>query len=403
MFEFKEMIPQAEFDAFVEQHPLNSVLQSYDWYQIKKNWDYLHTGVYQNNRLVGVSLILIKRIAKGFLAFGYIPRGPILDYTNKALVSFYMNALKQLAKQKHLLFIKMDPKVILRASDVKHFNETAYLDESMDIITFLQQLGLKHKGFSKDMAATIQPRFDAVTTLEVDFTQKFHKKITQGVRKALKRNVQIVKKSKEDLADFIRVLNKTTNRKNISLRDRAYFEQLMQIYPNNAELLYAEINLPKAIQEINDKIADLDTQMAGYRNAPKKIKELEEEKDTFLLMKQELSDKLMNSTQNLVLSGSLSVGYGDTYEMLYAGFDEEYNKYAPQYLLYVQAMESAYKKGYKQFNMGGVEGSLQDGLTIFKSRYNGIIKEYIGEFDLPTSILYAPFQLAWKLRKKMIK
>ena len=48
--------------------------------------------------------------------------------------------------------------------------------------------------------------------------------------------------------------------------------------------------------------------------------------------------------------------------------------------------------------MGGIEGSLEDGLTQFKTKFNPLINEYIGEFDVPTSILYKGFMAAWNLR-----
>lgn len=402
MFEFKENINKEEYDFFVAHHPLNSLLQSYDWYNIKNNWEYVHTGVYNENKLVGVSLILIRRLAKKTVAFGYIPRGPILDYENKELVKFYIDSLKKFAKKNHLLFVKFDPKVVLRSAAAKVFQTTNTNEQALETVAYLKSLGLVHKGFNLDMGATIQPRFDILTYLEEDTQQKFEKKTLQIIRKAMKRNVSIVKKTTEDLDDFSAVLNKTINRKNISLRDKAYFKLLMDTYPNTCELLFAELDLPNTIQKITDEILLVNNKLTSYINAPKKTRILEAELQQLIAIKDELIQIHNNVKKDvIVLSGALSIGYGDTYEMLYAGFDEEYTKFAPQYLLYATAMERAYKKGYKKCNMGGVEGSLLDGLTIFKSHYNGTVEEYIGEFDLPTSILYKPFQILWDLRKKI--
>lgn len=109
-FEFKTEIPQAEFDAFASSHALSNLLQSYNWSKIKSNWGSMHTGVYQDGRLVGTALVLIKQLPMGFSMF-YIPRGPIMDYTNSELVKFYFNALKKEGRRQHALFIKMDPAI----------------------------------------------------------------------------------------------------------------------------------------------------------------------------------------------------------------------------------------------------------------------------------------------------
>ena len=41
--------------------------------------------------------------------------------------------------------------------------------------------------------------------------------------------------------------------------------------------------------------------------------------------------------------------------------------------------------------MGGVEGSLDDGLTKFKDNFNPTINEMIGEFDIPVYPLNIPW------------
>ena len=53
--------------------------------------------------------------------------------------------------------------------------------------------------------------------------------------------------------------------------------------------------------------------------------------------------------------------------------------------------------------MGGVDGSLKDGLTVYKSKYNTLVREHIGEFDLPVNkVLYGVSQMAYKVRKRAL-
>lgn len=58
-------------------------------------------------------------------------------------------------------------------------------------------------------------------------------------------------------------------------------------------------------------------------------------------------------------------------------------KFMPQYKEYVENFNWAFDRGCLWSNMGGVEGSLDDGLTKFKDNFNPTINEMIGEFDIP--------------------
>lgn len=96
---------------------------------------------------------------------------------------------------------------------------------------------------------------------------------------------------------------------------------------------------------------------------------------------------------------------GDTLEMLYAGMNDRFKKFMPQYYLYTEIMKHAFARGCRYANMGGVEGDLSDGLTKFKANFAPYINEFIGEFDLPVNnVLYRFAHSAYQVRKReMIK
>ena len=86
--------------------------------------------------------------------------------------------------------------------------------------------------------------------------------------------------------------------------------------------------------------------------------------------------------------------------MLYAGMDERFKKFMPQYKKYVENFKWAFEKGCSWSNMGGVEGTLDDGLTKFKDNFNPTINEFIGEFDIPIyPFMYRLTQKAYKILK----
>ncbi|MEG0735823.1 MAG: peptidoglycan bridge formation glycyltransferase FemA/FemB family protein [Longicatena sp.] len=135
--------------------------------------------------------------------------------------------------------------------------------------------------------------------------------------------------------------------------------------------------------------------------SPKKQRRLNDIKNALEKDIKEFREFEKDYPQNSVIAGILSVVYGNTMEMLYAGMNDRFKKFMPQYYLYTENMKYAFEHGLQYANMGGVEGDLADGLTKFKSNFNPYINEFIGEFDVPVSVFYRLARMAMKLRKKI--
>jgi serine/alanine adding enzyme len=55
-------------------------------------------------------------------------------------------------------------------------------------------------------------------------------------------------------------------------------------------------------------------------------------------------------------------------------------------------------------NLGGVDGNLNDHLTTFKSKFNPVVVEYVGEFDLVINkLIYFAFEKFLPSIKRIIK
>ena len=65
--------------------------------------------------------------------------------------------------------------------------------------------------------------------------------------------------------------------------------------------------------------------------------------------------------------------------------DEEFRRYQPAILTWYETAQHAFDRGASWQNMGGIENSLDGGLYHFKSKFNPVIEEFVGEFNLPTS------------------
>lgn len=400
MYQFKVNISNEQHDAFVKTHPLCNLLQSSSWAKVKDNWKHEIVGVYEEDELIASASVLIKSLPLGYTMM-YIPRGPIMDYENERLINFYFQEMKKWARQYKCLFIKMDPGIHINDYRITEKNEN-YGEECKRIIICLQRAGLIHQGFTTHIEESIQPRFQANVYKCEEFDGALPRHTKRLIKDALKRDVVIEKVNVDRIQEFSDVVALTEARKKVNLRNQEYFAQLMDIYKGDAYLFFAQVNIKQSLDRLRKQQEENLTELASLgEGSPKKLRRLN---DIKIALEKEIKeveifeDDCQNTT---VIAGILSIKYGDTMEMLYAGMDDRFKKFMPQYYLYTENMKYAFAHGCQFANMGGVEGDLKDGLTKFKSNFNPMINEFIGEFDLPVNTwLYKASQLAYTLRKK---
>lgn len=400
MYQFDENIKAERHDEFVKDHPLNNLLQTSSWAKVKDNWDSKIVGVYDDETLIASALVLIKRLPMGFTMM-YIPRGPIMDYENERLVRFYFAQMKKWAKKYHCLFIKMDPGIHINDYKINERNDHHYANCDT-IIAIMKKAGVIHKGFTTYIEESIQPRYQANVYANDHFDESLPRHTKRLIKDAIKRDVKIVKASKDRIDEFSDVVALTEARKKVNLRNREYFEQLMDIYGDHAYLFLAEVNIPESLQRLYQQQEENNKELAALKEgAPKKLRRLTDIKNALAKDIQEFEQFANEYEDTTVIAGILSITFADTMEMLYAGMNDRFKKFMPQYYLYTENMKYAFAHGCNYANMGGVEGDLEDGLTKFKANFNPYINEFIGEFDLPVNtMLYHVSEQAYKLRKK---
>ena len=92
-----------EFTNFVKESPLGTYYQTREYALLMGNYgyDYDFIGMYDEySNLKAASLILIKKVRN--LKYGYAPRGFIIDYFNKELVTEFMCELIKYYKKKKI-------------------------------------------------------------------------------------------------------------------------------------------------------------------------------------------------------------------------------------------------------------------------------------------------------------
>ena len=394
-------INNEKYTEFIKSHKYGNMMQAIEWSSIKNTWGAVRVAVSDDeDNIIAAAQVLTRK------GLWYVPRGPILDYNNKELLGFFLTNLKKFAKTKQAKLVKLDIPIAVKDEKLANFKDVDVDRSNDELIKTFKSYGYNHKGFSLDMSSTIQPRFNTVTKLEKPVPDLFSKDTRRLIRDADKKFVEVRRCGKENLDDFLFALACTEKRKNISLRGREYFENLLDTFGDNALLYISYINVEKAIKECHNRKENLEKEIEELgEKSPKKKRTLEEQvagtdKLIALFNGLEIEDK----SKDQVISAAITIAYGNHAEIIYAGMNEDFAKLPAQYKVFSDTMKKAQEMGISEVSMGGIEGSLNDSLLGFKSKFSPNIVEYYGEFDLVISHVFnLMYNFGLPLRRKILK
>lgn len=394
MYTFTSDLDKKEYDKFVLEYSMASFMQEYNWSNIKDNWGSFHCGLYKDNKLVGVCLILIKKIFKNLKIF-YIPRGYLIDFTNFEDVKAMTEHIKKLAKENKAYMVKIDPNFCIREKSFKEENiENNYSKDYNIKNDNLIKLGYKNTGIHKEIGKNLQPQYNIFAPLcDVDNKILSIEEILKTYKSKFKyylgdfhskRGVYFeISNKKEDLDKFIELIRITEKKQNISLRNKEYFSKILDNYKDRAYIFFGSINLKKYLlflESNNGKEEEIN----------------------------EINELIKKNGNVLTLStGLLLLPYNKegirTSEYLYAGNSLLLNKLNISAGLVFEMIKFSIENNCHYCNLGGVSGYLNDNLTTFKQKFNGRIMEFSGEYDLPISWIYKPIKLFYPILIKIYK
>ena len=394
-------INNEKYTEFIKSHKHGNMMQAIEWSAIKNTWGAVRVAVSDDeDNIIAAAQVLTRK------GLWYVPRGPILDYNNKELLGFFLTNFKKFAKTKQAKLVKLDIPIAVKDEKLANFKDVDVDRSNDELIKTFKSYGYNHKGFSLNMSSTIQPRFNTVTKLEKPIPDLFSKDTRRLIRDADKKFVEVRRCGKENLDDFLFALACTEKRKNISLRGREYFENLLDTFGDNALLYISYINVENALKECHNRKENLEKEIEELgEKSPKKKRTLEEQvagtdKLIALFNGLEIEDK----SKDQVISAAITIAYGNHAEIIYAGMNEDFAKLPAQYKVFSDTMKKAQEMGISEVSMGGIEGSLNDSLLGFKSKFSPNIVEYYGEFDLVISHVFnLMYNYGLPLRRKILK
>lgn len=331
MFEFIEITEEQreQYDRIVAAQPDAHVFQAYEWGEVKAaSWCPRRFLIRRDGQDVGGFQLLERYIKQIKRSIFYIPCGPAADLSDKELVKAFAHKVGELAKEKKVVFVKLDPPVADDRDDVKAALKAAGF----------KQVAEKEGGFEG-----IQPR--CVMHLNISGTEEeilanMTEKWRYNIRLAARKGVTVrLGETEEDMKDFYRILEVTGKRDGFLIRSLSYFKTMYEVLnPSGMLRLF---------------IADYDGK---------------------------------------VVAATIAVAFSNKCWYVYGASGSEHRNVMPNHALQWAMIQWAKERGCPVYDFRGVPCDLSPehplhGLVRFKKGFGAYPVKYIGEYEMT----FAPF------------
>lgn len=215
---------EAAWDAFVQGHPAAHLLQSSGWgaLKVRFGWDAERIALAQpNGRSVAAGALVLFRQTYG-LTMGYVPKGPLVDWSNRAEVEQVLAALHDACQRRGAAVLKLEPD----------------LPDTAESRSLLYSYGFRPS------TQTIQPRSTIIVDLcgdEDAILQRMKSKWRYNVRLAQRKGVTVRECTAADLGAFNELMAATAQRDGFSVHSADYYRAAHALFtPARGVFLLAE-------------------------------------------------------------------------------------------------------------------------------------------------------------------
>ncbi len=214
-----------DYENYCSNSIYGNFMQSSYWTNVKTNWipEYIIVNDKTGN-IVGVMLILVKKIPFLNTAMLYAPRGPVCDMHNMEILSAIFLQVKLIAKKYHAYMLKIDP--LINENDVVSINN-------------LKSLGFVHHS-EKIGYDNIQCRENYIIDINGRSAQEifdsFKPKCRYNIRLSQRKGVSCKFYGTEKIDDFEALMKETGERDGFYIRTKEYFARLIKSFKGNAKL-----------------------------------------------------------------------------------------------------------------------------------------------------------------------
>jgi lipid II:glycine glycyltransferase (peptidoglycan interpeptide bridge formation enzyme) len=211
------------WNRFVASSPYGHILQSWEWGEIKgkSGWRPLRLALLDGGNVVAAAQVLVRSLPYGVGRLAYVPKGPVLDYTDRVLLDHMLAALRELAAAQRVISLKIEPEVA----------------EPSPLADLLRTQGLV-PALPVQMRSTIWVDLAAD---EEEILARQKQKTRYNIRLAERKGVEVRSATVDDLPAWYRMYEVTARRDTFSIHGLDYYRTVLDtLQPRGfADLLLA--------------------------------------------------------------------------------------------------------------------------------------------------------------------
>jgi len=216
----------AQWNNLIDDLPGAHALQTWQWGQVKSQFGWVpHPLLWRDEygQVAAAALLLQRAISMGGFAMRlsvmYIPRGPLLDWSNETLVERVVHDLQIFARKKGAIFLKIDPDLPLG------FGVPGEEGASTNPTGVTAQELLNQKGwlFSEEQIQFKNTVMVDLTEDEEAMLMRMKSKTRYNIRLAKRRGVTVRAGDTEDVPLLYQMYAHTSLRDDFLIRSETYY------------------------------------------------------------------------------------------------------------------------------------------------------------------------------------
>lgn len=370
-------------------------------------------GLFEENELVGVSMLSATSVLKRYRLFTS-HTGPLIRDFNNERLAFFLSEIDKYVQKNGALQLIHSPYHIYQMHD-KDGNLIEDDKNNPDIINIYEKQGYKHHGFTKELITEELLRYQGVldiTPSEKDLMKNMESTTRYNTKQAEIMPVKLRYLDEDEYDLFIDIYKETEERIGFDPVPSDKIKNLLKTLKDKMYLVMTYVNVDEYLDQLaaeRDELADeknhiLEQEKEGRatKGQKKKLEQIEQQ----LNSKHSRIEKVEGYKADFGADLNLSAGmyYYNNHEMVYlfSGSYPELSFFKGTNYATWEMIKKAKELGLERFNFFGLTGDFTEdakdyGVYKFKKGYNIGIEELPGTFDKVFNKLI--FNLARKLNK----
>ncbi|MEW5938830.1 MAG: peptidoglycan bridge formation glycyltransferase FemA/FemB family protein [Chloroflexota bacterium] len=369
------------WNQIVSSLPNPHFLQTFEWGQVKAKYGWkpyyaiwTQDGTFQvselpitNYQSPLAACLLLKRafLNRGFaarLSVLYIPKGPMLDWSNASLRQRVLNDLQAFAKKQGAIFLKLDPDVVLGTGIPGADGST----EDRGGVEVQSELTRRGWVYSADQVQFRNTVTIDLTASEEDILARMKQKTRYNVRLAEKKGVTVRSGMTDDLPMLYKMYAETSVRDGFVIRDENYYRMVW------ATFMQTKVGKFEGSQVPTFKPANLPT-----------------------------CEPLIAEVDHEPVAGLFLFMFANRAYYVYGMSRDAHREKMPTYLLQWEAMKRAKAAGCTVYDLWGAPETFEEsdsmwGVYRFKEGLGGRVVRTLGAWD------YAPNKFWYKMYSEIL-